>query len=113
LTFLIDTNVISELRKKTRCDANVAAWYATVDNSGLNLSVLVTGEIRKGIEQIKRRDPSQAAQLEAWLAEIEVLYKDRIIPIDREITDQWVGWAPCARCRLSMVCLRPPPKFMG
>jgi toxin FitB len=89
LTFLIDTNVISELRKKTRCDGNVAAWYATVDSSGLHLSVLVTGEIRKGVEQIKRRDPSQAARLEAWLAEIEVLYEDRIIPIDREISDQW------------------------
>jgi predicted nucleic acid-binding protein len=89
LTFLIDTNVISELRKKTRCNANVAAWYATVDNSGLYLSVLVTGEIRKGIEQIKQRDPIRPAKLEAWLTEIEMLYEDRIIPIDREITDQW------------------------
>ncbi len=48
--FLIDTNIISEVRKGDRCNARVAAWYADIENADLFLSVLVTGEIRKGIE---------------------------------------------------------------
>ena len=45
MSFLIDTNVISEVRKGSRCDVNVAAWYASIDDADLHLSVLVLGEI--------------------------------------------------------------------
>ena len=54
MSFLIDTNIISEVRKKGLCDRNVAAWYASVDEGDLYLSVLVTGEVRKGIELLAR-----------------------------------------------------------
>jgi predicted nucleic acid-binding protein len=47
VNYLIDTNVISEVRKGSRCDANVAAWYASIDDGDLYPSVLVLGEIRK------------------------------------------------------------------
>ncbi len=48
--FLLDTNIISEVRKAARCDHNVAAWYASIGDDEVYLSALVTGEIRKGIE---------------------------------------------------------------
>ena len=56
LNYLIDTNIISEIRKKRRCDRNVAAWYASMEDDEMFLSVLVAGKIRKGIELARRRD---------------------------------------------------------
>lgn len=51
MNYLIDTHIISELRKGDRCDPNLAAWYASVDEGAIYLSVLVLGEIRKGIKK--------------------------------------------------------------
>ena len=87
--FLIDTNVISELRKGDRCDARVAAWYAGLEESDLFLSVLVTGEIRKGIELARPRDNQKAVALERWLQEVERSFGDRILPIDTRIAETW------------------------
>ncbi|MCX7362887.1 MAG: type II toxin-antitoxin system VapC family toxin [Alphaproteobacteria bacterium] len=89
MSFLIDTNIISEVRKGARCNANVAAWYATIDDGELYLSVLVTGEIRKGIELVRSRDAGRAEALEKWLAMIEAAFGDRILPVDRAVTDEW------------------------
>ncbi len=89
MSFLIDTNIISEVRKGARCNANVAAWYATIDDGELYLSVLVTGEIRKGIELVRSRDAGRAEALEKWLAMIEAAFDDRILPVDRAVTDEW------------------------
>ncbi len=63
--FLLDTNVISEVRKGDRCDARVAAWYADTRESDLFISVIVAGEIRKGVERLRPRDPRQAEALNA------------------------------------------------
>ena len=89
MNFLVDTNVISELRKGERCDRNVAAWYASIEEIDLYLSVLVTGEIRRGIERARRRDPGRAAVFEHWLTELDAAFGDRILPIDRAIADEW------------------------
>ncbi len=89
MNFLIDTNIISEVRKSAACDRNVAAWYASIDDGDLYLSVLVTGEIRKGIELARRRDPAKAAALGEWLKEVEAAFGDRILPIDRAVADEW------------------------
>ncbi len=89
MSFLVDTNIISEVRKGPRCDPNVAAWYASVDDSELYLSVLVLGEIRKGIELARPRDPAKARALEAWLAEVEIAFDDRTFSIDRRTCDEW------------------------
>ena len=89
MSFLIDTNVISEVRKGARCNANVAAWYASIDDDDLYLSVLVTGEIRKGIELVRSRDAARAEALEKWLAMIDAAFGDRILPVDRAVTDEW------------------------
>ena len=87
--FLLDTNVISELRKGDQCDARVAAWYAGIRDADLFISVLVTGEIRRGLERLRPRDPRQAAALDRWLQQIERSYADRILPIDAEVADVW------------------------
>jgi toxin FitB len=89
LNFLIDTNIISEVRRRDRCDPNVNAWYASADENDLYLSVLVTGEIRRGIELARRRDPVRAAVFEQWLADIETAFGARILPIDRAVADEW------------------------
>jgi toxin FitB len=87
--FLIDTNVISEWRKGARCNANVAFWFTSVDNNDLYLSVLVLGEIRRGIELLRPRDPVQARALESWLGQVDTAFCDRILPINREVADEW------------------------
>ena len=68
--YLIDTNIISEVRKGRRCDPRVAAWYRRVRDDELFLSVLVIGEIRQGIERLRSRNPRRAHALEPWLEEL-------------------------------------------
>ena len=87
--FLLDTNVISELRKGDKCDARVAAWYAGIPEADLFISVIVAGEIRRGVERLRRRDPLQAESLDRWLREIEQSYDDRVLPIDARVADVW------------------------
>ena len=89
MTFLLDTNVVSELRKGERCDPNVSAWYAGVEETGIFLSVLVLGEMRRGIERIRRRDPQQTVVLERWLDEIVLRFAGRILPIDEMTAEAW------------------------
>ena len=89
MTYLLDTNVISELRKGDLCDANVTAWYAGVKDTDMYLSVLVLGEMRRGIERIRRRDPQQTAVLELWLEETALKFAGRILPIDEMIGEAW------------------------
>jgi hypothetical protein len=89
LTFLVDTNVISELRKGTACNKNVARWYASVDGNDLYLSVLVLGEIRKGVESLRRRDAGRANELDAWLHDVERAFAGRIFPVDEAIAEVW------------------------
>ena len=89
MNYLIDTNIISEVRKGERCDPNVSSWYASIDDQGLYLSVLVIGEIRKGIEIVRARDPSRAQVIEKWLATVIAAFGDRILPIDEPIAEEW------------------------
>lgn len=89
MNYLIDTNVISELRKGARRDPNVARWYDEIDDTNLYLSVIVLGEIRKGVEKSRPRDPAHARALEKWLLEIGNAFGDRILSIDRAVADEW------------------------
>ena len=79
--YLTDTNVISEIRKGNRCDANVSAWYAGVTVDDIFLSVLVLGEIRRGVERIRGRDPRRYAILENWLLEVASRYARRVLAV--------------------------------
>ena len=87
--FLLDTNVLSELRKGARADVNVQRWFANVDENLIFLSVLVTGEIRRGIEAIRKRDPRAATALERWLDNLMQAYSDRVLPVDAATADEW------------------------
>jgi toxin FitB len=89
VSFLLDTNVISELRKGKRANAAVLAWVNQVDDSELYLSALVIGELRQGIERLRRRDPTAAQGLERWLTRLVMDYADRIIPIDTAVAELW------------------------
>jgi len=89
LTFLIDTNVVSELRKQDRANAGVRAWFSNLDEKEIYLSVLTLGEIRRGIESVSRRDPMAGSNLNAWLARISMGFEDRIIPVDVTIAEEW------------------------
>ena len=89
MTFLIDTNIISEVRKGARGNPTVAAWWNGVDEDDLWLSSLVLGEIRKGVELVRRRDPRKAEALEAWLAEVMSHFGNRVLPVDTAVAEQW------------------------
>ena len=88
MSYLLDTNVVSELRKSSP-DANVEAWYDSVPGSQLFLSVLTIGEIRMGVERMRRKDTAKAASLENWLTRLETAYGDHIVPVDSAIADTW------------------------
>jgi predicted nucleic acid-binding protein len=88
--FLLDTNVLSELRKEQRCDPGVRRWFESTAEKELFVSVLVLGEIRQGIERIRRRDAAQARALEKWLLWIAAEFADHVLPVDEKVADQWV-----------------------
>lgn len=89
MSFLIDTNVISEVRKGARCDPAVTLWYSSIKDSDLYLSALILGEIRKGIELARPRDLAKAEALQAWLGAVVEAFGDRVIPVDRFVSDAW------------------------
>ncbi len=87
--YLLDTNIISEIGKGQHCDQRVAGWFERLDDSELHLSVLVIGEVRKGIESLRPRDAARAAGIEAWLGQIERAFAGRILPINTLVADLW------------------------
>lgn len=89
MSWLLDTNVVSELRKGTRCDPGVAAWIEGVDDEELFLSVLVIGELRRGIELVRRKDAPAGEALDAWLRRTVEDHADRILAVDGAIAEQW------------------------
>ena len=89
MTYLLDTNVVSELRKGTRCNKAVREWFASVEDEDLYLSVLVLGEIERGIERIRQRDSKSATRLRRWLTNLSKQFEDRILPITLPIARAW------------------------
>lgn len=89
--FLLDTNVILEVCKAHGCNAGVARWFADVTDADRFVSVVVTGEIRQGIERLRRRDSRQAEILERWLEDVVTSYADRVLPIDGRDADAWLA----------------------
>lgn len=87
MSFLLDTNVVSEVRRGR--DPNVRAWAETVDDVDLHLSVLTLGEIRTGIDRLRSRDAVQADVFARWLGELRTRFADRIIPVDVLVAEQW------------------------
>ena len=84
--YLLDTNVISELRKVTKADSRVKAWAEQVDIQLMHISVVSLLEIRLGILSMQRKDTVQAAILDSWLSrQVIPAFTGRIIPVDIDI----------------------------
>ena len=88
MTYLLDTNVLSEIRKR-RPDPRVQQWFASTAPHDLYLSVLVVGEIRQGVERLRESDPTRAASLDGWLAELVSRFQDRIVPVSLDVAQVW------------------------
>lgn len=86
---IIDTNVLSELRKKERANLGVQQWFTNVAGEDLYLSALVIGEVRNGIERLRPRDPIAAANLERWIAKVQVDMAGQLLPVTTAIADRW------------------------
>lgn len=88
--YLLDTNIISELRKGGRANPGVTAFFATMAAEDIYLSVQTIGEIRCGVENIRKRgDREQANRLEAWLDMVVAEYSDRILGFDIDCAQVW------------------------
>jgi toxin FitB len=87
--FLLDTNVISEIRKGERADSNVTRWVVRTPVEEIGTSVIVLAEIRRGIELKRRRDQEQAKSLDRWFAQMRARLGDRILTVDEPIADAW------------------------
>jgi predicted nucleic acid-binding protein len=89
MRYLLDTNVVSELRKRERADDNVRCWFESHRLDEFWLSVLVVGELRRGVELILRRDPDTARTLGTWLNSTIEDFADRVLPITIGISERW------------------------
>jgi toxin FitB len=87
--YLGDTNVLSELRKATRCDPQVAKWAEATAPETIFTSVLVLGEIRRGVERLRRKDPAQSKVLARWLEQVGRAFAGRVLPVSEEVADDW------------------------
>ena len=89
MNYLIDTNIVSEVRKGSQCDHSVRVWWESISDSQLFLSSLVIGEVRKGIELARRKDAMQAIALERWLESLTSGFAHRILPVTTDIAQEW------------------------
>ena len=91
MSYLLDTNVVSELRepRTRRPNPNVLDWSTGVSPASLYLSVVTVMELERGVLQLERRDPDQAAVLRAWLGgHVLVAFAGRILPVDIEVAQR-------------------------
>jgi hypothetical protein len=92
VAYLLDTNVVSDTRKK-RPDAGVFAFLNAVDSSALYISVFTVGELRRGIAAKKRDDLAAGRALGAWVEGLEAGFADRILGIDVATARLWGEWS--------------------
>ena len=88
MTYLLDTNVVAEPRRR-QPDPSVTSWLERTPPITQFISVMTLGELRKGADRVASRDPKQSAVLHGWLAGIATQFRDRIIPIDPVIAEEW------------------------
>jgi toxin FitB len=89
VTYLLDTNVLSETRKR-QPEADVANWIAATPTDRLHVSVLTLGEIEQGIVRVRGRgDRNQASALERWLRDVQAGFEDRVLPVTLPVAAAW------------------------
>ncbi len=84
--YLLDTNVVSELRKQ-RPHGSVVAWLQSIDDAQVYLSAVTLGEIQAGIELTREQDPGKAEEIEAWLELLAAAYN--VLPMDAATFRAW------------------------
>jgi hypothetical protein len=84
--YLLDTNVVSELRRP-RPHGAVLAWVGTVPDEHLHMSVVTLGELQAGVEITRERDPAKANEIEAWIGRVAGLYN--VLPLDGACFRAW------------------------
>ena len=89
MRFLLDTNVISEIRKRDRAHPNIVHWVTRTAVEDIATSVLVLAEIRRGIELKRRSDPEQAESLDRWFLQMRTRLGARVLPIDEPVAEAW------------------------
>ena len=89
MRYLLDTNFISELRKRDRANRGVQAWALANDPALCAVSVMTLGEIRQGVENVRDDDPMQARSLEAWLQTQITLFGGNVLPVTAVLADRW------------------------
>ncbi len=88
--FLLDTNVLSEIRKGSgRARPVVWEWWLGMEGQELFLSVMTLGEIRKGIDRLRAKDAPQTLVLERWLEEVKHAFHERLIEVNVKIAERW------------------------
>ena len=87
--YLLDTTVLSEVRKGERADPGVAAWVREQPDKSLPISVLSVGEIRRGILLVQSHDPAQATALDRWLRRLLESWSRRILTVDDRTAEIW------------------------
>jgi predicted nucleic acid-binding protein len=87
--FLLDTNIISEIRKRDRAHPNVIRWVTHTPVEQIGTSVLVLAEIRHGIELKRRNDPEQGKSLDLWFSQMRTRLGDRVLPVDEPVAEAW------------------------
>jgi predicted nucleic acid-binding protein len=87
--FLLDTNVISEIRKRDRAHPNVIRWVTRTPAEEIGTSVLVLAEIRHGIELKRRSDPEQAKSLDRWFLQMRTRLGARVLAVDEPVAEAW------------------------
>ena len=92
--FLLDTLVLSELRRRQR-DPGVVAWISSQRQQDCLLSVVSIGEIERGIIRKRAADPVFAAQLASWLDQLLRVYSDRLLPVDVGVARRWGELSAC------------------
>lgn len=92
LEYLLDTNVLSETRKR-KADAGVISFLEASESSTLYISVLTLGELRKGVAKKRREDPEMARMLAGWVDGLELSFADRILGINAAIARLWGDWS--------------------
>lgn len=88
MSFLLDTNIVSELRRP-RPHAGLISWFDAQSSRVLFLSIVSLGEVRQGVEQLRSRDAKQADLLDRWLNGLMQFYEDRLLYVDGAVADEW------------------------
>ena len=89
MAWLLDTNIVSELRKGRHANENVRAWASSIQLERQYISVLTLGEINRGILKISDKDHGQAESLTVWFTRLKIQFAGDVLPVSAAVAEQW------------------------